>query len=132
MFDPATLAASAIGILVSSLGKAAKAAAEDVSAAIGEKIATWIKTKIVSVATEEAISDIKTNPQDEAAQLTLRGQLLKRLREDVSLCEELAKLIGEAEQAGYSVKQEQTVSGDKNIVVEIAGEQNVVKIGGAS
>lgn len=132
MFDPATLAASAIGILVSSLGKAAKAAAEDLSAAIGEKIATWIKTKIGSVATEEAISDIKANPQDEAAQLTLRGQLLKRLREDESLCEELAKLIGEAEQAGYSVKQEHTVSGDKNIVVEIAGEQNVVKIGGVS
>ena len=129
MIDPASLAASAVGVLVTYLGKAAKAAAEDVSTAIGNKITSWLKAKLEGSAAQEALAEVEANPEDEDSQTMLRGALAKRLRGDHSLAGELAELLKEAEKAGYSVKQEMHISGQGNVGAQVAGAKNVVKVG---
>lgn len=128
MFDPASLAAAALVIATTYLAKTGKKVADETADLIGNKIVEWIKSKLDGGMGAEAVAKIAENPESKSARMVLEGSLLERLEGDEALAAELAALLKEAEQAGYSIKQELHQTGDMNIGVQVAGDKNKINL----
>jgi hypothetical protein len=97
------------------LRKAAGTAADKLGGAIGNKLLSLLRG---NPKTRDALDDLGAEPSDGDLQAALRVQLKKAVREDDALREELAAIMGEAVQAGWSVTQTATVTGDGNVVIQ--------------
>ena len=105
----------AVTYVAGLLGTAAGKAADTLGDAIGNKLLTLLRRH---AKTSEALDDLGGKPGDGDLQAALRVHLGKAVREDDALREELAAIMGEAVQAGWSVTQTATVTGDDNVVIQ--------------
>ncbi len=95
--DPAAVATTVVAFLSPYLVEGGKAAAKKV----GEKLVAAIERRFKGKhAAEEALTDVKNNPQDEDFQAALRVQLKKMMKKDETFAAELAELLDEAKAAG--------------------------------
>ena len=83
--------------------------------ALGDKLAGLLRG---NERTAEAYDDLAAVPEDEDLQAVLRVRLKKAIAEDEGFRAELEALMGEAAQAGVTVTQTATVTGDKNITIQ--------------
>ena len=95
--DPAAVATTVVAFLSPYLVEGGKAAAKKV----GEKLVAAIEQRFKGKpAAEEALEDVKNDPQDEDIQAALRVQLKKAMQKDEAFAAELAELLEEAKAAG--------------------------------
>ncbi len=113
--DNGELIVQAVAYAAELLGKAAGTAADKLGGAIGNKLLSLLRRH---AKTSEALDDLGGEPGDGDLQAALRVQLRKAVGEDDALREELAAIMQEAVQAGWSVTQTATVTGDANIVIQ--------------
>ena len=113
--DEGELIGQAVTYTAGLLGKAAGKVADKLGGAIGNKLLSLLRG---NPKTREALDDLGAAPGDEDLQAALRVQLKKAVREDDALREELAAIMGEAVQAGWTVTQTATVTGDGNVVIQ--------------
>ena len=97
------------------LGKAAGTAADTLGGAIGNKLLALLRA---NPKTRDALDELGAEPGDGDLQAALRVQLRKAVREDDALREDLAAIMQEAVQAGWSVTQTANVTGDDNVVIQ--------------
>jgi hypothetical protein len=91
--DPAAIATTVVAFLSPYLVEGGKAAAKKV----GEKLVAAIERRFKGKpAAEEALEDVKNDPQDEDIQAALRVQLKKAMKKDETFAAELAELLDEA------------------------------------
>ena len=105
----------AVTYVAGLLGKAAGKAADTLGDAVGNKLLSLLRRH---AKTSEALDDLGGEPGDGDLQAALRVQLRKAVREDDALREELAAVMREAVQAGWSVTQTANVRGDQNVVIQ--------------
>ena len=91
----------------------------------GKSVWGWIKGK-ASDSEESEIAKIEANPEKPSAPDKLKALLKDLLHEQPEMQEELARLI--EEKGGPSVQQFSNVTGDGNIVGQIAGSGNSFKV----
>jgi hypothetical protein len=92
--DVAAIATTVVAFLSPYLVEGGKAAAKKV----GEKLVAAIERRFKGKpAAEEALTDVKNNPQDEDFQAALRVQLKKAMKDDNEFAAELSELLEEAE-----------------------------------
>ena len=113
--DNGELIGQVVSYTAGLLGKAAGKAADKLGDAIGNKLLSLLGRH---PKTREALDDLGGAPGDGDLQAALRVQLRKAVREDNALREELAAIMQEAVQAGWSITQTATVTGDKNVVIQ--------------
>ncbi len=113
--DNGELIEQAVTYVAGLLGKAAGKAADTLGDAIGNKLLSLLRRH---AKTSEALDDLGGEPGDGDLQAALRVQLKKALREDNALREELAAIMQEAVQAGWSVTQTANLTGDSNVVIQ--------------
>jgi hypothetical protein len=103
--DPVSIATAVVAFLSPYLVEGAKAAAKKAGEALIGALEKRFKDK---PAAQEALNDVKSNPQDEDLQAALRVQLKKALAADDTFLAEVAKLLEEAQaeapQATYHAK----------------------------
>jgi hypothetical protein len=100
--DPAAIATTVVAFLSPYLAEGGKAAAKKV----GEKLVAAIERRFKGKsAAEEALEDVKNDPQDEDFQAVLRVQLKKAMKKDETFAAELATLLKEAEAAAPATYQ---------------------------
>jgi hypothetical protein len=91
--DPVTIATTVVAFLSPYFVEGGKAAAKKV----GKKLVTAIERRFKGKpSAEEALTDVKDNPQDEDFQAALRVQLKKAMKDDDKFAAELAELLEEA------------------------------------
>ena len=113
--DDGELIGQAVTYAAGLLGKAAGKTADKLGGAIGNKLLSLLRG---NPKTHDALDDLGGEPDDGDLQAALRVQLKKAVREDDALREELTAIMGEAVQAGWSVTQAATVTGDNNTVIQ--------------
>ncbi len=113
--DEGEVIGQAVAYVAGLLGKAAGKAADTLGDAIGNKLLSLLRRH---AKTGEALDDLGGEPGDGDLQAALRVQLRKAVGEDDALREELAAIMQEAVQAGWSVTQTATVTGDGNVVIQ--------------
>ncbi len=113
--DEGELIGQAVTYAAGLLGKAAGKAADKLGGAIGSKLLSLLRG---NPKTRDALDELGAEPGDGDLQAALRVQLRKAVREDDALREELAAVMQEAVQAGWSVTQTATVTGDDNVVIQ--------------
>jgi hypothetical protein len=92
----AAIATAVVAFLSPYLAEGGKAAAKKV----GEKLVAAIEQCFSGKpAAEEALEDVKNDPQDEDFQAALRVQLKKAMKKDETFAAELAELLEEAKAA---------------------------------
>ena len=91
--DPVTIATTVVAFLSPYLAEAGQSAAKKGGEALMAALERRFKGK---PAAQEALNDVKNNPQDEDLQAALRVQLKKSLAADADFLAELAKLLEEA------------------------------------
>ena len=100
--DVAAIATTVVAFLSPYLVEGGKAAAKKV----GEKLVAAIERRFKGKsAAEEALIDVKNNPQDEDFQAALRVQLKKAMKKDEAFAAELAELLDEAKAAAPATYQ---------------------------
>ncbi len=109
------LIGQAVTYVAGLLGKAVGKAADTLGDAIGNKLLSLLRRH---AKTREALDDLGGEPGDGDLHAALRVQLKKAVREDNAFREELAAIMQEAVQAGGSVTQAATVTGDDNVVIQ--------------
>ena len=89
----AAIATTVVAFLSPYLAEGGKAAAKKV----GEKLVAAIERRFKGRSSaEEALEDVKNDPQDEDFQAALRVQLKKAMKKDETFAAELAELLDEA------------------------------------
>jgi hypothetical protein len=92
----AAIATTVVAFLSPYLAEGGKAAAKKV----GEKLVAAIERRFKGKSSaQEALEDMKSDPQDEDFQAVLRVQLKKAMKKDETFAAELAELLEEAEAA---------------------------------
>jgi hypothetical protein len=98
----AAIATAVVAFLSPYLAEGSKAAAKKV----GEKLVAAIEQCFSGKpAAEEALEDVKNDPQDEDFQAALRVQLKKAMKKDETFAAELAELLEEAKAAAPATYQ---------------------------
>jgi len=92
--DTVTIATAAVAFLVPYLAEGSKAAARQAGEALWKAMEQRFKSQPVG---EEALRDLKTDPQDSDIQAALRLQLRKALTADPEFLAELVRLLEEAQ-----------------------------------
>ena len=123
--DPATLATGSIALAAPYLGKIAKTAADEASAAIGRKLADWVTTKFTGPGEPEALARLESGTDDPTARVLAKTLLELKLKDDAALAGELEGMVKEAEAAGMIA----TVIGDNNQTVLVDGSGNTITLG---
>jgi hypothetical protein len=127
--DPTTLAATAIAAAmpyVEALGKAAAGAA-------GKSIWDWVKSKLTSEASQEAVRDLEVDPTAVDNRNAVEAALSKFLRSDPNAFADLASLLRQAGPPPASVvvtATHNTVAAGRDIVgstIEIAGQPKPIR-----
>ncbi|MBS0476477.1 MAG: hypothetical protein JSR28_15205 [Proteobacteria bacterium] len=88
----------------------------------------WLQDKLAGRRANEALEDLRAQPQDGNVQATLRVQLRKALEAEPPLAEELAALLGELTPESLGVTQAKSVSGDGAAGIQVAGNGNAVNV----
>lgn len=91
--DVATIAATVVAFLSPYFVESGKAAAKKAGEALVGAIERRFKKK---PAAQEALDDLKSEPEDEDVQAALRVQLKKAMKDDDTFASELAELLKEA------------------------------------
>jgi len=92
--DPATIGTAVVAFLSPYLAEGGKAAAKKAGGALVAAIERRFKDQ---PAAQEALEDMKDDPQDDDVQAALRVQLKKAMQADEAFAAELAGLVEEAQ-----------------------------------
>lgn len=127
----ATLASTAVSLLIPYLQKAGEAVAESVGATAVDKVKELygsIKAKFSSKpAANEALDDLTNNPSDADTQAAMRTQLKKALETDPDFAAKLTALLNEADKAGVDSVFKTNIHGNVGKINQI---QNIDNRGG--
>ncbi len=120
MIDVGAIAAAAVAWIQGQALQAGQSALD-----AGRQTAMdWVTDKLTSPAGQEAVADVTAAPEESENWDALKTQLIKLLKKQPELAEELQKLLsGEARSAGLSA----TVTGDQNTVAQ-ADRQSTIHI----
>ena len=128
--DPVTIATTTVAFLSPYLAEGAKAAAKKAGEALMAALERRFKEK---PAAQEALDDVKQNPQNEDFQAALRVQLQKALKANETFQAELAELLEQAQAETPATATQVTVNGSGAAVVgdgaAVAGERGVAVSG---
>ncbi len=106
--DPVSLATAVVTFLAPFLIEGGKAAAKKGGEALIAVLERRFKDK---PAAQEALNDVKNDPQDEDLQTVLRVQLKKALTADAEFLAELAQLLEQAQAEAPAPTYQATVAG---------------------
>jgi hypothetical protein len=106
--EPLSLAAAAVGLLVPFFKETAGKLAERASEAIAEaavpsvkRLYEFVRAKLAPGSYQGALLDgVQVEPDDAGRQEILKAELAKLVAQDQQFATELARLVGEAQQAG--------------------------------
>jgi hypothetical protein len=87
----------------------------------------WLKHKFIKPAAADALKDVNVAPASETNWAALKIQILKTLEEDESFRKELSQHLASAP-AFTSVKQNSTLAGNKNVVIQNTGTESHVQV----
>ena len=127
--DISDLASQTVEYLAAYFSNVAKTVADKTSAAMGNKIVAWLKSKFKSPFEIGALEKLEQSPQSEGNKRTVEGVLLSHLENNPSLIEELRKLVGETGATNNSITQTNIQTGDGNSSTQIIGDGNIVGSG---
>jgi hypothetical protein len=128
--DPATLAATATGLLAPFLAKMGESAMEEVGAQLPEKIGkVWgaIAARFKGNPTASgAANDLTKKPDDPENQETFALQLRKALKEDPEFAEMFAGLVHDAQESVRNVGDGAVATGGSNAAgkIEVGGDMS--------
>jgi hypothetical protein len=91
--DPATIATTAVGVALPYIADLGKEAAKSAAGEAGKSVWQWVKGKLTSEASKEAIKDLESDPGDAANRMALQAALTKHLKADPNALSELTGLI---------------------------------------
>jgi hypothetical protein len=117
--DPASLAATAMTVVVPYLTQFGDEAVKGAGASAGKSVWDWITGKLSSPAGKEVVADLAAAPAAPENALAVQAALAKALARDPEAIEALAQLLREQGAAGAT--QNARVEGVGHTVVLAAG-----------
>ncbi len=120
MFDPVSLAATTVAVLVPLLQKALEKGVEKLGESTAGSLFEHLKKRLRHDGAQEALTDLSQQPADADNQAVLRKQLGKALAADPELAHALQNWLP----AAGSVQ----IQGDGNKVAQVSGSGNSVQI----
>jgi broad specificity phosphatase PhoE len=94
--DPATIAATAIGVALPYVADLGKEAAKSVAGEAGKSVWEWVKGKLASDAGKEVVQDFESSPGDSDNRKAAEAALSKLLKSDASARADLVSLLERA------------------------------------
>jgi hypothetical protein len=120
--DPASLAATALGVVSPYLAQFGADAAKEVASSAGKSVWDWIKGKLTSAAGREAVADMARAPAEPENAQALQAALTKALKDPQALAA-FAELLGKQ---GVAVStQTANVVGDSNKTAQASGGSTI-------
>jgi hypothetical protein len=120
MFDPVSLAATTVAVLVPLLQKALEKGVEKLGESTAGSLFEQLKKRLRHDGAQEALTDLSQQPADADNQAALRKQLGKALAADPELAQALQNWLPSAASLN--------IQGDHNKVAQVSGQGNSVQI----